>query len=175
MSVATDDAAVNAVSVDPRLIASVIDSVQGALTMCAATAECVGIASVPIRDGGLVTGLIGVHGNVSGFITVNMSKRMAIRLVEGLLQDKFDDLTSQVVDAAGEITNIVVGGVKAAFSGSDWSFSNITIPSVIVGEGYHIAYAKGLEFLCATFEHDDPEAVMVEDRLMHVSVSLLRL
>ena len=49
----------------------------------------------------------------------------------------------------------------------------MTIPSVIIGKGYQIASARGLEFWCATFEHDDEDAVMLDDRLVQVSISLL--
>jgi CheY-specific phosphatase CheX len=80
-----------------------------------------------------------------------------------------------VVDGVGEITNIIVGGVKGALANSAWSFPQITVPSVIVGDGYRMAFAKGLEYLCVVFEHDDPEAVMLDDRLMQVSISLLKL
>jgi CheY-specific phosphatase CheX len=103
-----------------------------------------------------------------------MAERFAIKAVEGLLGDQLDELNSQVVDGAGEVTNIIVGGVKSALAKSDWGFNHITVPSVIVGQGYTIAYARGLEFLNVTFEHDDPEAVLLSDRLMQVSVSLLR-
>lgn len=172
-TVATPESATNLV--DDDLTRAVRGSVDNALNMCQTSARCVGLSSIPSRDAGLVTGMIGVHGKVSGFITVNMSKRMAITSVEGLLQDSFNELTSQVVDGAGEITNIIVGGIKSTLGGTPWSFSQMTVPSVIIGKGYQIAYAKGLEFLCATFEHDDPEAVMLDDRLMQISISLLRL
>jgi len=160
---------------EPRLVKAVCDSVDSALGMCGLSAHCVGVSAVPTREAGIITGLIGVHGKVSGFITVNMSQRMAVRAVNGLLQDSYTELTNQVVDGAGEITNIIVGGVKSSLAGSPWSFSHLTVPSVIIGKGYHIAYARGLEFLNATFEHDDVEAVMLEDRLMQVSISLLKL
>jgi chemotaxis protein CheX len=160
---------------EPRLLKSIMDAVQNALVMCDAQARCVGISSVPSRDPSPITGLIGVHGKVSGFLTVNMAEKSAIRLVEGLLGEKFNTLTSQVVDGAGEITNIIVGGIKSTLAGSTWAFSHITVPSVIIGRGYQIAYAKGLDFVCATFERTDPEAILLEDRLFHVSVSLLRL
>lgn len=160
---------------EPRLIKSILDAVQNGLIMCDAQARCVGISSVPSRDPSPITGLIGVHGKVSGFLTVNMAEKSAIRLVEGLLGEKYGSLTSQVVDGAGEITNIIVGGIKSALAGSTWAFSNITVPSVIIGKGYQIAYAKGLDFVCATFERTDPEAIMLEDRIFNVSMSLLRL
>jgi chemotaxis protein CheX len=160
---------------EPRLVHAISDSIHKALAMCGTSAHCVGVSSVPTGESGLITGLIGVHGKVSGFITVNMSERMAIRAVNGLLQDSYDKLTNQVVDGAGEITNIVVGGIKSMLAGSPWSFSNMTVPSVIIGKGYQIAYARGLEFINVTFEHDDADAVMLEDRLMQVSISLLKL
>lgn len=176
MSTAVAEPATVAASiVDPDLTKAVLGSVNNALTMCDLRARCVGLSSVPGHEAGLVTGMIGVHGKVSGFITVNMPERLAIRAVEGLLQEKFGKLTAQVVDGLGEITNIIVGGIKSLSAGGAWGFSNITVPSVIVGSGYHIAFSRGLTFACLTFEVDDPDAVMLEDRLLQVSLSLLRL
>lgn len=162
-------------SLNPVLLEAVTTSVNSALQMCEVSARCVGVSSVPAQDVGKITGMIGVHGKVSGFVTVNMSERFAIAAVEGLLQESFAELTSQVVDGMGEITNIIVGGIKGALSKTIWGFSQITVPSVIVGRGYSIAYARGLDFLNVTFEHNDPEAVLMEDRLVHVTISLLTL
>ena len=175
MSTATATQASQPLAVDPKLTSAIIESVENALVMCNTTAKCVSLSTVPSGNVGLITGLIGVHGKVSGFITVNLAERMGIKMAEGLLQESFNEVNSQVVDAAGEFANIIVGGVKSGLAGSQWSFSNITVPSVIVGQGYQLTYARGLEYLCATFEHDDQEAVMLSDRLMNVSVSLLKL
>lgn len=175
MATATVDSVEAALCTDPILTATIVKAVNSAITMCNASAQCVGVSSVPTGEPGRITGMIGVHGKVSGFITLNMSERMAIRLVGGLLQDEFKEVCSQVVDGAGEITNIVVGGVKSGLVGTPWSFSHMTVPSVIVGDGYQIAYARGLAFACVSFEHDDAEAVMLQDRIMKVSISLLKL
>jgi chemotaxis protein CheX len=160
---------------EPELTNAVIGSVNKALAMCDSRARCVGVSSVPAGDAGVVTGIIGVHGNVSGFITVNMAERFAVRAVARLVQEDYERLTSQVVDGVGELTNIIVGGIKRQLAGTPWSYSHATIPSVIVGRGYHIAYARGLAFVSTTFECDDPEAVLLEDRLMRVSLSLMQL
>ena len=162
-------------ALDAQMFKAIRDSVGNALTMCNERARCVGVSAVPSHEPGLITGMIGVHGKVSGFVTVNMSERVAIKAVSGLIQEELALLSPQVIDGVGEITNIIVGGIKAALSNSAWSFPYMTVPSVIVGNGYSIAYAKGLEFLCATFEHLDPDSVMLEDRIMQVSISLLRL
>jgi len=169
------ETALPGMAVDSVLYKATQDAVNGALTMCERSARCVGVSSVPSQESGNVTGLIGVHGKVSGFVTVNLAERFALSAVGGLLGDNFDKLTSQTIDGVGEITNIIVGGIKSGLASSQYAFPHITVPSVIIGSGYQIAYSRGLEFLCVTFEHDDPEAVMLQDRLMQVSISLLRL
>jgi chemotaxis protein CheX len=161
--------------VNATLLTAVTSAVQGAFTMCGLTARCVGASSVPVREGGKVTGMIGVHGKVSGFITLNMTDRIAVRAVNSLLQENYTELNAQVVDATGEITNMVVGGIKSSLANTKWAFLQITVPSVIVGQGYSIAYARGLEFLNVIFENDDKDALLLEDRLIQVSVSLLTL
>jgi chemotaxis protein CheX len=166
---------VNLMPVNNVLLSAIISAVQSAFTMCGITAKCVGASAVPVRDAGKITGMIGLHGKVSGFVTVNMTERVSVRAVSGLLQEEFDELNAQVVDATGEITNMVVGGIKSALAATPWAFSQITVPSVIVGQGYSIAYARGLEFLNVTFEHEDKDAVLLEDRLIQVSISLLTL
>ena len=175
MSVAAPETVELPIAVEPTLIQATLGAVSSALTMCETSAKCVSISTVPASDRGIVTGMIGVHGKVSGFITVNMAEKVALRAVQGLLQESCPELTSQVIDGVGEITNIVVGGIKSTLGKTPWAFSNITVPSVIVGTSYHIAYARGLDYLCAAFEHDDPEAIMLEDRMLQVSISLLRL
>lgn len=160
---------------NPVLTQAVATSVGKALQMCSLQSSLVGISRVPAQEKGLVTGMIGIHGKVSGFVTANFSEQLAVRAVEGLIQETFGRLCSQVVDGTGEITNIIVGGVKAQLAGSSWAFGQITVPSVIVGRGYQIAYAKGLEYLTATFEVNDEAAIMLDDRLLHVTLSLLRL
>ena len=174
MSVA-DASPMNAVVTEPVLLTAVANAVDSALTMCDARVKCVAVSSVPSRDAGNITGLIGVHGQVSGFITVNLAEAVALSTVGGLLQDHFDRITSQVIDGVGEITNIIAGGVKGGVSGSPWAFSQLTVPSVIVGQNYQIAYANGLQYLCATFEHQNEDILMLDDRLIKVAISLIRL
>jgi chemotaxis protein CheX len=173
-AVATQDAS-DTMPVNNTLLNAVVSAVQGAFTMCGLTARCVGASSVPVREGGKITGMIGVHGKVSGFITLNMTDRIAIRAVNSLLQESYTELNAQVVDATGEITNMVVGGIKSALAPTKWAFLQMTVPSVIVGQGYSIAYARGLEFLNVIFENDDKDALLLEDRLVQVSISLLTL
>ena len=175
MPATAEQSDLSSLQINTTLLNAIVESTNNALKMCEVEARCVGASQVPGKETGIVTGMIGVHGAVSGFVTVNMPERFAIKAVGGLMQDDFGtELSSMVVDGAGELTNMIVGGAKSQLSVTDWNFSHITVPSVIVGEGYSIAYARGLEFLSVTFENNDAEAVLLEDRLFTVSMSLLR-
>jgi chemotaxis protein CheX len=165
----------NALAADPILLKAITDAVQACMTMCNAQVRCVGVSTVPMRDPGSVTGMIGVHGSVSGFVTVNLAETAAIAAVGGLLQEPCDHLTPQVIDGVGEIANMVTGGIKKHLAGSPWAFSHVTVPSVIVGHNYQIAYSRGLQYLAVTFEQANDEALMLDDRLIQVAISLLRL
>ncbi len=157
------------------LFKAITNGVESCLTMCDSSVKCVGMSTIPSRDAGIVTGMIGVHGQVSGFITVNMAEHVARKAIAGLLQDEFEKLTPQVVDGVGEMTNIISGGIKKVLSNTPWAFSNVTVPSVIIGQNYQIAYATGLEYLSVTFEQENEETLLLDDRLMKVAVSLIRL
>jgi chemotaxis protein CheX len=165
----------SALAIDPDILQAIIDSVESCFTMCDTKARCVGTSVVPMADPGSVTGMIGIHGNVSGFITVNMAEQVALSSVGGLLQDQFKKLDAQVIDGVGEMTNVISGGIKNGLAGTPWAFTNVTVPSVIVGGNYQIAYAQGLEFLSATFEHENAEAFLLDDRLVKVALSMIRL
>jgi len=163
------------VAADPAQLKAIVEAVDSGLSMCDMSVKCVGVSTVPVREPGSITGMIGVHGNVSGFITVNMAEPVARTLVSGLLQDRFETLTHEVVDGVGELTNIIAGGIKKRLCSTPWAFSHVTVPSVIVGQNYQIAYAKGLQYLSVTFEHENVEALLLNDRLLQVAISLIRL
>ncbi len=169
------DTTIDALPADPLLLRSIVDAVTKSLPMCQMEVKCVGVATVPTREPGPITGMIGVHGDVSGFVTLNMSEKVAMAAVGGLLQEVCDTLTPQVVDGVGEITNIITGQIKGRLAGSKWGFSRVTIPSVIVGQQHQIAFAGGLNFLCVVFEHITDDTLMLDDRLLQVAVSLIRL
>ena len=175
MSIVADELSIAGIPINQQLYTAVTDSVFNAFDMCDIKARCVGVSAMPTQQTGILTGMIGVHGKVSGFVSMNIAEAFVISAVEGLLQEKYGKLSSQVVDGAGEITNIVVGGIKSALSNTTWGFSQITVPSVIVGQNFSIAYSRGLEFLTVSFEYDNPEVIRLEDRMMHVSMSLLTL
>lgn len=161
--------------VDERLFRAIVASVQDALAMCGREARCVGVSSVTPGEAGTVTAMIGVHGNVTGFVVVNMTDLVAMKTVGGLLQEEFEKISVQVVDGIGEIANMIAGSIKARIAKTEYAFGQITVPSVIVGRGYQVAFGKGSNFLTVSFEHKDDQTFSADDRLLRVSLSLIKL
>ncbi len=167
--------AIRGLSVNYPVVNAIIQAVEGCFQMCDTKMHVVGITKIPTQlPNAGVTGMIGMSGKCTGFLTMNLPERVALVAVAGLLQDEFTKLDHQVVDGVGELTNIVAGGLKTRLYNTPWMIGNITVPSVILGSNYHISYSKGIEYCSVTFEVDDPETLSIQDRVFMVSTSLMQ-
>ena len=96
------------------------------------------VTSKALSDGLKVTGkyvisTIGLAGDKEGFITIFLPENIAIAFARQLfMDDEMNELDGEVQDAAGEITNMIVGAFKKRVQVDKEPFK-ISIPSVIVG------------------------------------------
>ena len=83
---------------------------------------------------GSVTGVIGLAGsNVLGSVIITFQTDAILQIVSNMLGEEFTELTSDVEDAVGEITNMIVGGAKRVLAEKGFKF-NLAIPTIIKGE-----------------------------------------
>src|SRR5690348_5315675 len=59
-----------------------------------------------------VSGRIVLTGKVHGAIVLSLSPEMAFRAVEAMLDIQTSEIDSDVIDAVGELTNMIAGGAK---------------------------------------------------------------
>lgn len=78
-----------------------------------------------------VSGLIGLTGKCQGMVVVSLGRETAIKATEILLSERPAELNAQVIDAVGEITNMIAGAAKAQLE--QFALS-IGLPSVICGK-----------------------------------------
>ena len=162
-------------TINTTIMNAIIMSVENGFSMCELPVRIVGLSKVPLNlANAYVTGMIGMSGKSTGFLTVTFPERVATLAISGLLQDEFHKINSQVIDGVGELTNIICGGMKTRLSNTQWALETITIPSVILGSNYQISYSKGIEFDSVMFEIDDPETLTIHDRLFLVTSSLMQ-
>jgi len=168
-------AEVKGLSLNSLIINSLIASVENCLQMCDLKVRVVGVTKIPVQlPEANITGLIGLSGRCTGFISMSMPERVATLAVSGLLMEEHKAINAQVIDGVGEITNVMAGGLKSRLSNTPWAVNNITIPSVILGERYDISYSKGIEYCGVSFEVDDPDTFTVHGRVFMVNASLIQ-
>jgi chemotaxis protein CheX len=105
-------------------------------------------ARAPLHD---VTGVIGLSGRATGMVVVSFSEQLALCATAALLLAEPVEIDDDVIDAVGELTNMVAGGAKAELPQWDMSLST---PSVIVGSGHTVRFPSSIDPLCISFDTD---------------------
>ena len=101
---------------------------------------------------GVVTGVIGMAGpSVSGNMVLSFDKASILEIVSKMLMEEFADITDDVVDAVGEITNMITGGAKKEFGDMGLSF-DMAIPIMIKGQGVEIKQLANAPTLVIPFK-----------------------
>ena len=168
-------AEIKGLQLNSLIVNALIASVENCLQMCDLKVRVVGVTRIPVQlPEASITGLIGLGGKCTGFISMAMPERVATLAVSGLLLEEHKAINAQVVDGVGEITNVIAGGIKTRLSNTPWTVNNITIPSVILGDSYNITYSKGIEYCGVTFEVDDPDTLTIHGRVFMVNTSLIQ-
>ncbi|MDR3232899.1 MAG: chemotaxis protein CheX [Planctomycetaceae bacterium] len=160
---------------NPLITNALIASVESCLQMCDLKMRVAGITKIPLQlPNAPVTGMIGMSGKCTGFLSVTLPERVAALAVSGFMQEEYKAINAQVIDGVGEMTNIIAGGLKTKLFNTPWMVNHITVPSVILGSNYHISYSKGIEYCGITFEVDDPDTLTIHDRVFMVNTSLIQ-
>lgn len=86
-----------------------------------------------------VSGIMGLVGDRKGTVTVGLSNKGAIFVLQTLLGDTAESVTPEVIDAVGELTNIVSGQARKEFEKAGLNLK-ASIPTVVVGRNVEINF-----------------------------------
>lgn len=85
-----------------------------------------------------VSAVIGLTGEARGAVVISMKKQLALKLTGVLTGAEHPELDDEVVDAIGEIINIIAGNAKR---GLEESFRLvISLPTIVRGKGHAILW-----------------------------------
>jgi chemotaxis protein CheX len=84
-----------------------------------------------------ISGVIGLSGKALGTVVLSLGGPVALRVTEAMLNELPAEIDSDVVDAVGELTNMIAGSAKAQLEHLQMSLS---LPNVIVGHDHQIAF-----------------------------------
>jgi chemotaxis protein CheX len=98
-----------------------------------------------------VSGVIGLSGKAQGTVVVGLGREAALRATEAMLQERPPEINGDVVDAIGELANIIAGGAKSQLEHLDL---NVSLPSVITGKGHCIQFPTKITPICIPFDSE---------------------
>lgn len=96
-----------------------------------------------------VSGIIGLSGKAVGSVVVSFSKSVALKAASTMLLVEATEIDDDVVDAIGEITNMVAGAAKSELE--EYKLS-ISLPNVITGEPHGIRFPSNVQPISVPFE-----------------------
>ena len=88
---------------------------------------------------GEISGIIGMTGDIVGSLAVSFESRCICGLVNNMLGEQYRELTRDVLDAAGELTNMISGVARTKMEKDGLSVF-AAIPSVIIGKDHTITH-----------------------------------
>jgi len=115
---------------------------------------------------GDITGVIGFAGDKKGTMCISIKQKGALYIYSMLIGDDKPGITAEVVDAIGELTNIISGQARKELEGNGINLK-AAIPTVIVGSGLELHFIGRLPVLSLPF-HFKINGV---DETMHVDFS----
>jgi chemotaxis protein CheX len=97
-----------------------------------------------------ISGIIGLSGQISGAVSISMKDLVAFKVTKNLTGVAHNSFDIDVIDAIGEIINIIAGNIKKEF---EESFRTaISLPSIIQGKGHRIIWPSDkIRIICIPF------------------------
>ncbi|MDZ4785529.1 MAG: chemotaxis protein CheX [bacterium] len=84
---------------------------------------------------GVVTGVIGMAGtNVSGNMIISFDEPSILNMVNTMLGETFTTICPEIVDAVGELTNMISSGAKKDLAEAGLAI-DMAVPIMLVGKG----------------------------------------
>jgi len=98
-----------------------------------------------------VSGLIGLSGSWRGMVVVSIDRSTAISAAEAMLGVRPPELNGDVLDAVGELTNMIAGAAKTKLE--EYKLT-IGLPMVVCGKAQAIAFPSQAQPIVIPFDSD---------------------
>ena len=103
------------------------------------------------HDDSEISVVMGLTGDLQGLLSLSMDAAAAIRWTESLIDYQSDKIDQTVIDAVGELGNMVVGGAKRRLDGYSLTMS---LPSVIRVASTEIEFPSSAAPIQVSFEYE---------------------
>ena len=98
-----------------------------------------------------LSAVIGISGKVAGTIVLSLSRGAALQVLNRMVGVEAQEITTEVCDAVGELTNMIAGSAKAQMERLQLS---ISIPNIVSGKDHEIHFPSNVQPICLIFESE---------------------
>jgi chemotaxis protein CheX len=98
-----------------------------------------------------ISGVIGLSGKAVGAAVLSMSESAALAAVSHMLMCESTDISDDVLDAVGELTNMIAGAAKAQLEEYELM---VSLPNVITGKNHEIHFPSNVRPISIPFDTD---------------------
>jgi chemotaxis protein CheX len=95
-----------------------------------------------------VSGVVGLSGKAVGTVVLSLSQEVAIQAASHMLMSENTEVNADVIDAVGELTNMVAGSAKAQLAQYQLM---VSLPNVITGQGHEVRFPSDVKPICVPF------------------------
>ena len=138
---------------DIKLITPFVDSAKNVLKTMA-TVEANADEYLIKKDSktfGDVTGVISLTGaKANGSLIISFQGALILKIVSNMFMEEITELTSEVSDAVGELTNMICGNAKTNLTSLGFAFDMAT-PFVLTGQNMEVKQLSKTETIVAPF------------------------
>jgi chemotaxis protein CheX len=96
-----------------------------------------------------ISGIIGLSGGAQGTVSLSFPKIACLKIVSAFGAMKAVALDEDVVDAVGELANIIAGAAKKDLAQYN---INISLPTVVMGDNHQLAAPRNVIPMAVPFE-----------------------
>ncbi len=100
---------------------------------------------------GDVTGIMGLVGDKKGTVAISFRDKGALFVFKTLFGEEVDSISPEVVDAIGELTNIISGQARKEFEKAGINLK-AAIPMVVVGKGLEMNFITKIPIISLPFQ-----------------------
>lgn len=98
-----------------------------------------------------ISAILGISGDkLEGKIVLNLSKKLAMKIYEILLNEKTDEFNEYVKDAVGEILNMITGNAKGEFQDKN-IYYRLSTPFIVEGKDQTIKNVGNTPFVSSIY------------------------
>jgi chemotaxis protein CheX len=100
---------------------------------------------------GDISGIVGMAGESEGSLSLSFSKECILHIVSSMFGEPYTDITEEVKDAVGELTNMISGDARRRMETAGILYQG-AIPSVITGPGHEIRHVTKEPIISIPFD-----------------------